>query len=39
MMDKYIRAGKYESAYALTNFAVNLKQSKLVLNSIIKVRF
>ncbi|KAI1702427.1 dor1-like family domain-containing protein [Ditylenchus destructor] len=36
MMDKCIRAGKYEFAFALTNFAVNLKQSRLIENPMIK---
>ncbi|KAL3121762.1 hypothetical protein niasHT_002029 [Heterodera trifolii] len=29
LMDKYIRTGRYEQAYSLTNFAISLKQSKL----------
>jgi hypothetical protein len=37
MMDKCIRAGKYEFAFALTNFAVNLTQSKLIQNPMVKV--
>uniref|UniRef100_A0A915E8K0 Conserved oligomeric Golgi complex subunit 8 n=1 Tax=Ditylenchus dipsaci TaxID=166011 RepID=A0A915E8K0_9BILA len=36
MMEKCIRAGKYEFAFALTNFAVNLKQSKLIQNPMVK---
>lgn len=35
-MEKCIRAGQYESAYALTNFALSLKQSKLVKYPLIK---
>ncbi|KAH7730617.1 Conserved oligomeric Golgi complex component 8 [Aphelenchoides avenae] len=37
MMEKCVRAGQYEAAYALTNFALTLKQSKLVQNPLIKV--
>lgn len=37
-MDKCIRAGRYETAYALTNFAVKIKQNnKLIQNLMIKV--
>ncbi|CAD5219870.1 unnamed protein product [Bursaphelenchus okinawaensis] len=36
MMDKCIRHGQYDLAYALTTFAVNLQQSKLGENLIIK---
>ncbi|CAD5227282.1 unnamed protein product [Bursaphelenchus xylophilus] len=36
MMDKCIRHGQYDLAYALTTFAVNLQQSKLGENQIIK---
>lgn len=39
MMEKCIHAGRYEQAYAMTNFALNMKQtsSKLMKNALFKV--
>lgn len=37
LMDKCIREGNYEMAFALTNFAVIMKQSKLMQNTMVKV--
>ena len=37
LMKKSIRAGYYDSAYALSTFAQNMQQSKLGENRIIKV--
>ena len=38
MMEKCIRTGRYEQAYAMTNFALNMKQTKLAQNPLFKVR-
>lgn len=37
LMDRSIRAGYYDSAYALSTFAQNMQQSKLDDNRIVKV--
>ncbi len=39
VMDTCIRAGQYDSAYALTSFAVSVQQSKLGENPIITVSY
>jgi hypothetical protein len=38
VMDECIKAGQYDSAYALTTFASNIQQSKLSESPIIRVQ-